>query len=139
MQRLRARLGLWTTPALLLFVGTTTIPRVGLYFHHHSGGDHLHVHADDDHDHDAIDAPHGDAHHHSHLTRIAPTVPEIEIPDGDGTGHWHAQDFFQRATSPTVAPGPHDTSLRPAPAPPAATSVDQPTLVARVRGPPLRA
>ncbi len=149
MQRVRARLAEWVALALALFVSSITTPRAGLYFHHHAGGEHLHVHLDgndtahDDahhrHDHDAAAAHHH--HHHAHhhtfgVGRAAPSGPGIEAPDDDGTGHWHAQDFFHRAVPPIIFAAHHRDDASVIHIWPKHSLVDRPTLPVRVRGPP---
>ena len=140
MQRGRARLLGWA--ALALALSTFTTPHAGLYFHHHAGGDHAHVHLDgEDHDHDqdhdAVE-PHGrhDHEHHSRLARAAANGPAIEAPDDDGTGHWHSQDFFQRAVSPAVFVVQHSEAVGVVQDPPERAPVDRPALPGRARGPP---
>jgi hypothetical protein len=143
MRQVRARLGEWTALALVLSIASFVTPRAGLYFHHHTGGDHLHVHLDEDgHDHHHIGTPHHGHHHHRHHVHVAHATasgPGIETPDDDGTGHWHSQDVFQRAVSPAVKAANHSEAVRVLATRPAWAAVDRPALPVRVRGPPLPA
>ncbi len=75
-----------------LFVGTSLVPRAGLYHHHHAGGEHEHVHPwgtdvvhDDDDDHDHARYP----------------IDGVSLDDGDhaSSEHFHSQAPFQTAAA----------------------------------------
>jgi hypothetical protein len=105
-----------------LFVLNIAVPRSGVFYHQHPGGEHAHVHTDDGsgltdllqeywHGHDH----HHDHPQHAHLTNEAyGTDPyggsphgvawsaTIENDDGTGSGHWHEQQQFHRAVVAAV-------------------------------------
>jgi hypothetical protein len=102
MSRWRGRISVLSLATILLFTASIAVPRTGLVFHVHAGGEHLHVHDDfpivSDHAH----ASH--LHHHTHTDHLGARnseVPELEAPDGDDAGHWHVQSPFHRAASVT--------------------------------------
>ena len=135
MQRVRVRLAAWAALAVGLFVSAIATPRAGLYFHLHAGGDHRHVHVDGE-DHEHVD---GEPHHHEHHAHRADDTanrPAIEAPDDAGTGHWHSQDFFQRAVTPAVVAARQAEAVEVVRARPELARVDRPALPIRVRGPP---
>ena len=149
MKRVRAQLTGFSSAIAALFALSIAVPRAGLYYHEHVGGDHAHVHADDesalaeiladyrhghDHDHRHVDDP------HARLSGSAPAHPAVSAAlardDGPSTGHWHSQDFFQRAVSPAVFAAQHPESVQTLPASPEPAPVDPPALPVRARGPP---
>ncbi|HXQ22105.1 MAG TPA: hypothetical protein VN812_10570 [Candidatus Acidoferrales bacterium] len=146
MMQWRACIRAITPAALALFVALTAIPRAGLIYHVHAGGEHFHVHAEDleaaaheHYDHDAGDPHHHHHHAHhdrTHLAGCTANGPVIEAADGDGTGHWHSQNFFQRAVSPGVFAAQHAESVQVVQGSPEPAPVDRPALPIRVRGPP---
>ena len=102
-----------------LFLLNVAVPRAGMFYHEHPGGEHAHVHTDDGsgladlledywhgHDHD---------HHHDHPQHATArdgcgtestgtgngsctqSGVTIETDDGAGNGHWHEQQQFHRA------------------------------------------
>jgi hypothetical protein len=149
MKRLRAHLTGFSSAVAALLVLTIAVPRAGLYYHEHVGGDRAHVHPEDEsgvaelladywqhrhgHDHTHL------AHAHHHLTSADPAHPsgsELERDDRPSTGHWHSQDFFQRAVAPALFAAQHAESVQVAEALPEPAPVDRPALPIRVRGPP---
>ncbi|MBI1817622.1 MAG: hypothetical protein HYR72_21810 [Deltaproteobacteria bacterium] len=138
MKRVRRQLNRWTPLVLALFLSAIAAPRAGLFLHHHADGDHAHIHADGD-DHDA-DHDHklAAAHHHHDLTvGAAEDEPEIEAPDHDESGHWHAQNRFHRALAPALITVDDVQLVARLRASSDAPIVDRAALPARARGPPL--
>ena len=94
----RSRAGHLAPLVLALFVSGVAIPRPGLYFHVHAGGDHVHVH-DEDATHVGHEHHHEAAHQHHHqdqLGRGAGVETELEAPEPADLGHWHTQHPFHR-------------------------------------------
>jgi len=115
MRQWRSHITRLASATLALFVALVAVPRPGLVFHVHAGGDHAHVHDDEDlhgapheSDHEALH------HHHAHGYGVG-----FEEPDPPELGHWHTQSPFQRAVtpaSPTLL-GVHGVALLPIPRP----------------------
>jgi hypothetical protein len=142
--------------ATALFLVTVGVPSAGMYYHEHSGGEHVHVHADEQsglvellaeyyHGHDHEHEHHDRVHPHDRPTadgwshRAAAPAAELEDDDGPVTGHWHQQDRFQRAVSLAAFTAQHAAPVHVAPAGPQPAPVDRPALPVRARGPPLPA
>jgi hypothetical protein len=104
-----------------LFVVNVAVPRAGMFYHEHPGGEHAHVHADDGSGLSDLleDYWHGHDHHHDHphhaaasdrqaIDAAAPArdgarpCATIETDDGAGNGHWHEQQQFHRAVVAAV-------------------------------------
>jgi hypothetical protein len=102
-----------------LFVLNVAVPRAGVLYHQHPGGEHAHVHTDDGSGlTDLLEEYwHGYDHHHdhpqpAHLSDAYGTDPAGRSPHGvasattiendDGAGHWHEQQQFHRAVVAAV-------------------------------------
>ena len=95
MSRRRAWVGRSAPAVLALFVGTSALPRAGVYHHHHVGGEHAHVHAWGE---DVVEHHHDDEQHHDHGPQ--PGRPGLEDADDGPLDHVHWQPPFQRAAPP---------------------------------------
>lgn len=103
MTKWRAQIRHLAPASTALFVFSLTLPRAGLVYHEHAGGEHFHVHAEDG----ARDGAHDHRHHHHHHAQHAHTPPaahqvELETTEPPDLGHWHTQSPFHRAISPVT-------------------------------------
>ena len=88
----------------VLFATGVAVPRPGLVFHVHAGGDHVHTHGEElaGEEHDA-DHEHEEHHHHHDGGTVADHDDAgFEAPDPVHLGHWHSQYPFQRTVVPTL-------------------------------------
>ena len=109
----RAGISRFTPLAVLLFALGVAVPRPGLVFHVHAGGDHVNVHGDDlaDGGHDSDDhhahghhshsADRAEAHHHGAVADCDDAA--FEAPEPVHLGHWHSQSPFHRVLAPAVS------------------------------------
>ena len=135
----RSRAGHLAPLVLALFVSGVAIPRPGLYFHVHAGGDHVHVHDEDatqvghEYHHEAVHHH----HHQDHLAGGAGVETELEEPEPADLGHWHAQNLFHRVVSIAPAPLILASLITAVPAEPVADAPESGGRFACARGPPL--
>lgn len=136
MKRWRVRICRFTPLAVLLFASGVAVPRQGLVFHQHEGGDHFHVHGDEiSGEAHELEERHGHEHHHEHDAPphhhgagLDHDDAAFEAPDAVHLGHWHTQDPFHRvvvaapitpltvlAVERTAADLPEDVAARPLP------------------------
>jgi hypothetical protein len=111
MKRWRLRISRFTPVAVLLFAAGVAVPRQGLVFHQHAGGDHFHVHGDEltgeehesaahhDHNHDQ----HHAVAHHDHGAAGDDDDVAFEAPEPVHLGHWHSQPPFHRVVARALA------------------------------------
>jgi hypothetical protein len=156
MKRLRSQLARLTPAVAALFALAIAVPRAGLLYHDHPGGEHAHVHPDDgnaiadllaeylhdhEHGHDADHEHTHPAHHDAHVGHRDPRSSgspsaALESDSGSATAHCHEQDRFHRAVVPRApfipAVTSADASLCPAPA----LSIHVAARTLRARGPP---
>ncbi len=102
----RVRISRFAPVAVLLFAAGVAVPRQGLVFHEHAGGDHFHVHGDEltGDEHHAV-THHAHQHHHgsaAHAATIDHDGAAFEAPEPVHLGHWHAQNPFHRVLSPAL-------------------------------------
>ena len=104
MKRWRVHICRFTPLAVLLFACGVALPRQGLVFHQHAGGDHFHVHGDElaGEEHESAEH-HEHAHHHDdaavhdhHGSAQDHDDAAFEAPEPVHLGHWHSQNPFHR-------------------------------------------
>ena len=134
----RSRTSLVSQPVLIVFLATVVVPRPGLFFHEHTGGERFHVHAEDP---DAEVREH-DREHHQHHAHDAHAVGaethqvEIEATDSLELGHWPTQSPFHPAVAPAAQALQSPFGTVAAPADSGRGIVEGRALLSHARGPP---